>query len=220
MQSPAPQASIAALRAGLAKLPPKDQEFASSLLGQFDRFGRLSERQWPHVAKLAERAEQGEKPRELIAVGDLSGVLALFTKAGEKLQAPAIVLGIPEVGDVRISVAGETARVPGSLNVVTRERDDEGRGTWFGRILLNGDFEASPRVQTPRSLLARLMEFAEHPAEVAAEHGKLTGECCFCGRALADQRSTEVGYGKTCARNWGQPYPTSKRSHRDENSTD
>ena len=53
-----------------------------------------------------------------------------------------------------------------------------------------------------------LKAFAADPETVAAQYGSLTGNCCFCGRKLTDDRSTNVGYGPVCADkfglNWGK----------------
>lgn len=141
------------------------------------------------------------------SVGDLSGILALFDKAKRKLKFPAIVLGVPAVGmTIRINVAGERARAPGSLTVADAERDEEsGRRDWLGRVHLDGRYEA--RMGLPARETAaidqRLRDFAADPVKVAGEHGKLTGRCCFCNRPLEDERSTAVGYGPVCAQNFG-----------------
>jgi len=47
------QGRIDALVANLANLSPRDRTFAQSLIDQFGAKGRLSERQWPHVDRLA-----------------------------------------------------------------------------------------------------------------------------------------------------------------------
>ncbi|HZV20878.1 MAG TPA: DUF6011 domain-containing protein [Hyphomicrobiales bacterium] len=199
-------ASIEALKSAVPQLSPSDQCFANDLLYSFHNRGKLSEKQWFWVDKLAKRASEPKPERIKTKVGDLAGVLDLFAKAKRKLKRPAIVLSVADLGEIRICVAGETARVPGSLNV--KDNAPWGEGNWYGRILLDGHFEASPKVETPAPLLPKLKAFAAEPAKVAAEHGRLTGRCCFCGTALTDERSTAVGYGKTCSLNWGLPYPT------------
>ena len=127
----------------------------------------------------------------------------LFDRARKHLKAPAIVIGIGGK-EIRLSVAGQRARAPGSINVASNEGWDD--RTWYGRILSTGEFEASPRDKTPDGLIDGLQRFAADPAGVAAEHGKLTGKCCFCNTALTDNRSTSVGYGPVCAKNYGLPW--------------
>ena len=194
------------LTALLHKLSEKDQSFASSLLQNVRQYGSATSKQRPWLEKLIARANGQDKPpeRTKTEIGSLAGVMALFDKARAKLKAPAIVIRIGD-RDIRISVASATARVPGSLNVAT----DEGYGssTWFGRILEGGVFEASPRDPTPPELIAGLQRFATEPAKMAAEHGHLTGKCCFCSLPLTDERSAAVGYGKKCSQNFGLPYP-------------
>jgi hypothetical protein len=146
------------------------------------------------------------------AVGDLSGILALFGKARQHLKFPAISLVVRMADEaelaIRVNVAGAQARVPGSLTVVDSERDEAtGRRDWLGRIHLDGTFEVSRsgRAYMP-ALLDRLQAFAADPAKIAGEDGRLHGRCCFCRIALSDERSTFVGYGRICASRYGLPW--------------
>lgn len=157
-------------------------------------------------------------------VGDLSEIHRLFDKARKHLKYPAIVLSVlkaknlwadqskPEVDySVRINVAGDRAKQPGSLNVCSTEKTKDGtyglEREWYGRVQLDGKYVAS---QSAGEMFAgisdRLKQFADAPAKVASEHGILTGCCCFCNKALTDERSTAVGYGKICADHYGMPW--------------
>lgn len=152
-------------------------------------------------------------------IGDLSGVLALFAQAKVNLKFPKIVLQVSEYLTVRLSVAGDRAKVPGSINVSNLETngnvDNYGNPEhdWFGRVLTSGSYEPSRRTDAAvtAKIASRLRELASEPAKVASEFGRLTGNCCFCNRALEDERSTAVGYGKTCAKNFGLPWGTAKQ---------
>jgi hypothetical protein len=192
---------IATIEANAANLSEKDQFFAASLCAQASR-KTLTDKQAFWLAKIAERALAGPQKQERTktAIGDLSGVAALFDRARKHLKKPAIVLQI-DGQEYRLAYAGAKARVPGSINVAENGRF--GEAEWFGRILADGQFEASPRATAPAGLIDGLQRFAASPAEVAAEHGKLTGKCCFCNIRLTDPRSTAVGYGSTCAKNFG-----------------
>lgn len=153
------------------------------------------------------------QPRaQAVELGSMDGILALFDKAKSKLKNPAIVLS---VGDdtIRLSIAGEKSRFPGTVNV-TSEGSYEDR-QWYGRVHTDGKYEPSKRtLNVPEGLTDALVAFAADPAGVAASHGIKTGYCCFCNKALKDVRSTEVGYGKTCAKNfelpWGATPPKGK----------
>lgn len=140
------------------------------------------------------------------SVGDLGGILAMFDRAKTHLRHPAVLLGVPnESTTMRITVAGPRASVPGSLSITSDERDRDGKRQWFGRVRQNGTFEPSRDGASP-NIAEQLRRFAADPATVAAEHGRLTGRCCFCNIALRDERSTAVGYGPTCADHYGLPW--------------
>lgn len=202
---------IAKLNDAVMLLPPERRSFAQSMVKQYGRKGSLSDKQWPWVHKLIAMAN-GEQPQKAShAVGDLSGILKLFEKAKGHLKHPAIVMHVPCYDDVRINIAGNRARFPGSLNVVSQHRRnvDDGRRLWYGRVKLDGSYEPSGTVPSDidaQAIAARLREFSADPVAVATEHGKLTGRCCFCDIPLTDERSTAVGYGATCAKHWGMPW--------------
>jgi hypothetical protein len=157
------------------------------------------------------------------AVGDLSGILALFAKAKQTLKFPAIVVGVPVLlpngewerdgegnlvfsgASLRINVAGERAKVPGSLTVLDADKNGNNRRDWLGRILTDGTFEPGFKGNGP-SVIKRLREFAADPAKVAGEDGRLHGRCSFCRLPLKDERSTAVGYGPICAKHFGLPW--------------
>ncbi len=198
--------NIATLRGLVATLDERSREFASSLISQFDARGTLSPRQWPWVDTLIERA--GEATTKASApvvsekIGDLAPLQALFDRARVHLKKPAIVIGLDGIGELRIAEAGPQSRDPGSVNVSINGRT----GTWFGKILKDGHFQASRKVPTPPTLIAGMKEFAKDPAAAAAKHGKLTGRCCFCNLHLTDARSTSQGWGPVCADHWGVPW--------------
>lgn len=186
------------LRANLARLSPRDQQFAQSLLSS----RRLSDKQLFWVGELTKRATQ-PPPAKVKVAADLSPVLDLFRKAGQKLKHPAVVLSTPETGTVRLSVAGDRSKHPGTINVTTMGSFEDRE--WLGRVHLDGSYEPSRKAEA-QAVGKLLSRFAASPAEVAAEHGKTTGACCFCNRALDDQRSVAVGYGPVCAANYSLPW--------------
>jgi hypothetical protein len=197
------------LRANWLKLvDPKDQSDALSLIAQFDRRGFLTDKQSMLVDILGRRALNGGAriaPRVQTPIGDLSAIMALFDRAKAKLKAPTIVIGDATGAAYRLKFAGITARVPGSINVVGIAYN--GTGEWYGRILSNGVFEASPRTVSPPALLPALVAFAADPAKAAGASAKATGRCCFCGLAIGEG-ARAVGYGEVCASHWGLPFPS------------
>jgi hypothetical protein len=196
--------ALSTLKANLANLPVRDKDFASSLLSQFDRKGDLSDKQWPYVIKLAKAATGVVEKPKAVDVGSMAPLIALFKKAKAHLKRPAIVLHNAEVGEIRLSEAGQTARVPGAINVTTP--GSFGERIWYGRVTVDGSFQQSPKVVAPTALVEALRLFASDPVGQAAKHGHLTGRCCFCNRRLEDERSTAVGYGPVCADHFGLPW--------------
>lgn len=155
-------------------------------------FAMLSgEFQFWRVAPPAARATEN--------VGDLSAIIALFAAAKRHLRFPAIVLD-----GFRVNVAGERARQPGSLTVTSVDKGYDNRRKWFGRVTLAGVFEPAPAADP--AIGAKLRAFAADPAGQAAEYGRLHGVCCFCNKPLRDERSTAVGYGRTCAAHYAMPW--------------
>lgn len=164
-------------------------------------------------------APQAREPRVEAQVGDVGGIMALFNRTAKRLKFPAIMLYIPGVDDivVRVNVAGPRAKVPGSLTI-TGERSMDGTRPWYGRILQDGTYQ--PSREAPAGIAERLAQFAAEPAKIASEHGKLTGRCCFCNLPLggnspnspSGRKSLAVGYGETCAANWGLPWGKDKEA--------
>lgn len=208
------------LEAALPGLSAKDSEFAKGLLASAAKYGKtFSPKMTFWAEKLVARAA-APKGESVAEVGDLAGVLALFDKVKGKLKYPATVLAVAGVpgGAVRLNVAGAKSRAPGSVNVMSVERSEPGefgtlRRAYYGRVSLNGTYASSGKGEEFfAGIAAALKRLAAEPAKVAAEYGRLTGACCFCGLALTDARSTAVGYGKTCAKNWGLPWGAEKAS--------
>lgn len=189
------------LQNAIPALSASDQQFANSLLANIGRMGGASTKMQIWVDKLVERAATGAPDRVTAQVGNMNGVLSLFEKAAKHLKRPAVVINLGGTL-VRLTRATARAQVPGSVNVVEVPADGS-NAAWYGRVLTNGTFEASRKFDTPAGLVPALVELAADPAKVATAHGRLTGRCCFCDIPLKDERSTAVGYGKTCASHWG-----------------
>ncbi len=108
--------------------------------------------------------------------------------------------------NLAFSIAGPRAKAPGTVNVT--DGRPFGENAWYGRIERDGTWQMGRNV--PAEIVERVTEFAANPAIASADHGHLHGNCCFCTLPLSDERSTHVGYGQKCSKNWGMPYPTAK----------
>jgi hypothetical protein len=188
------------LEAVLDRLPDKDRSFAADLVAKGRKY-RLSEKQAYWVNKLAQRGRGEDALPATANIGDLLKVIALFDRAAQHLKYPKVILACGDKA-VKLSIAGERAKVPGSVTVAGASPDKP----WFGRITRDGVFHASRTAETVPNLVEHLRAFAREPAAVAAAYGHLTGHCCFCARRLDDERSTKVGYGPICATHFGLPW--------------
>lgn len=200
------EVSIQALRAALPKLPNKDHGFANSLISwaEGDPLRRKPGRPWSdkqrfYAGKLIEKANT--PARKAVEIGNFAGIKAIFDRAAQHLKRPAVVLALPHTS-IKIKPTGGNTRYPGQLHVV-QAGAPYGEATYYGRITQEGTYIA--RTVDP-AVEELLKAFAEKPADVAAEHGRMTGNCCFCQRALTDERSTAVGYGPICADHYGLPW--------------
>lgn len=197
---------VAMLEKVMPLLTGRDLEFAESLVDQHKRYGSLKGKQIPWVAKLIDRATA--PPQESTTIGDsFKGVIELLDRAATRLKHPKLLVSV--LGqDLRLSIAGANAKVPGSITLTSADRTDHGVRDWYGRVTREGVFEPSSAVdgKTQTAITAALKALAIDPAKAAADYGHLTGVCCFCGLALSDERSTKVGYGPVCATRWGMPW--------------
>lgn len=191
----------------------KGYKFADELYAKAGKYG-LSEEQWKwvHILAVEGKAKQSgqsapAQPRPTVSVGSLRGLKELLAKAKQRLKYPKIRL---RVGG-RI-VALEAAR-DGSVRITDTERRvysaKYGRElpVFYGKVDTEGKFE--PFQKNPLNGLSEMLrKMAEDPAATAAEYGRLTGACCFCGRKLTTTESTTVGYGPDCAEHYGLPWGT------------
>jgi hypothetical protein len=182
-------------------------DFARKLCSEFIHGTReLSYYQlgWLHKLaneKLAE-ANQAAKPvpkgTDLGGAASLLKIKELFSFAGAKLKNPSIALATKAGLEISLSLAKLNSKNPGAIYLKSAD------GEYLGKIMPDGVL--LPTAKCTDDVKELLVEFAANPAKVAAEYGKSSGRCCFCCRKLTDDRSKEVGYGKTCAKNYGQPY--------------
>lgn len=176
-------------------LLPKS-EFNMKALGYLNRKGSFSEGYARCLARAIDAAENGPDTEDL---GDFSRVIELFDTAKRHLKYPKIRLADKDDNPIVLSVAGERARRPGTINVT--DGGPFGDNMWYGRISREGELEKSR--STTAEVIEALKDLAEDPARTAETYGKLHNECCFCARDLTDPRSVAAGYGPVCAENFG-----------------
>ena len=188
------------------KTNPRAGSFAHSLLGQYDAKRPYSNVQWSWVHKMA--LDNQPKPQEQSTPTgpaiSLPRIIQLFNAAREHIKRPEMKFELKTTDDfefpLRINSAA-AGRFPGCVHV--------GQGKpglpYYGRINADGTFEPGKDANRPEfKLVMELLNCMNlDPAKAAAEYGRRTGRCCFCGMYLTDDRSVGVGYGPVCAKNYG-----------------
>lgn len=193
------EAQINELSSLVPRLSERDASFANSLITNFERWGRLSDRQVPWVHKLIARAKGEDRPNHEVI--DASAIVNLFRTASQHLKYPKVKFTAGE-HPVAFVQAGERSRYPGTINV--SDGGPWGDNIWYGRITPEGVWEKSPHV-TPE--IERIVKsFAADPKKTAEVYGVRFGHCCFCSRELTDPVSVELGYGPVCADHYGLPH--------------
>jgi len=157
-------------------------DFALSLVAQYDRKGYLSDKQQYWAKKIA-----GEQtPKESI---DLSTIKNMFENARNnghkraKYRAEGIVL----------SLAGNNSKNVGAIYV----KDET--GMYLGKVQDN----AFHPVYMGENAIEPLKLIAQNPLQAAIRYGQKTGQCACCGRELTNSESIQLGIGPICKQKFG-----------------
>jgi hypothetical protein len=181
------------------KLGNSDREFAGSLISNFNRLGRLSDKQMVWVETLVARA-MAPKPAPVVTeTVNFQAIQDLFDRAAQKLRRIKIKLQAPNGQPVTFGRAGAMSKYAGQILIT--DGLPFGQNKFFGRIDVDGSFYGTRSAD--QTVVDLVKEFAGDPAGTAGRYGRLTGGCSFCNHSLKDDRSTEVGYGPVCAKNFG-----------------
>lgn len=141
----------------------------------------------------------------------MRALVELLETAREHLKHPAVIVRARDAfgydRDIRLNIAGQSAKVPGSINVCSAGGEYDER-VWYGRVTRNGRFWPNRKVDqlTLTAVAQALTAMASDPAKAAEAYGHLTLQCCFCNTALRDLHSKQVGYDPICATHFGLPW--------------
>lgn len=174
----------------------RPSNFVVSLLDTARRKGRLSEKQWHWVSKIARETRDGRRAGPAVVEGidlsELNETMKTARSRGRKF--PKINLRLAGL-TVQLSLAGA-----GHINVT--DGGPYGENVWYGRIA-DGRWtkgRAHPAaLATVEGILRRLQD---DPSAVALAHSAC-GSCCFCSKTLTVGESVRRGYGPTCAKLYG-----------------
>lgn len=194
---------LSSLEYYLDALDSKDREFAQSLLNQFASKGSLSSKQWYWVGELLRRATAPSVLSKAAPTINVEPVKALLHTAAKSLKFPHITLAANVAhGEIELSLAGPKSKNPGAVYVTSPGKF--GANVYFGKIDKGQFIPSSACSEADQTVIELLLaKLADDPVKVAREHGKLTGNCCFCRRPLSDPQSTAAGFGPVCAKNFG-----------------
>jgi len=147
-----------------------------------------------YIIEAFRRANRVKAPVTQLDGEGLTRIMALLTNASKHLSNPKIRLAAQQL-HMQLSLAGKASKNAGYIYV------KGGPDVYFGKISPEGKF--FPVNTCPADVEGQLKAFAAEPEKTAAAYGKMTGCCCFCGRTLTDDRSTDVGFGPVCAERFG-----------------
>lgn len=143
-----------------------------------------------------------ERPEPKVV--NAASLLAAFDAAAENLQYPKLVVELEDVGRVKVKRAGKRSIHVGCLFIDDGKAWGDETRRYFGKVDLEGNFH--PGRDCPQSVIDFVTHASEDLAGFAGQQGRQIGACCFCSKELTDSRSTEVGYGPTCAGHYGLPW--------------
>ena len=171
-------------------------DFASSLVQQYDRKRSLSDKQLDAAERMlakiaANRAEKAARAAAAPSV-DLTRVHAMFAKA----MASGHKRPVYRAAGLALSLAPLSGRNAGSIYV----KDDE-TGDYLGKV--TEDLRFNPLRTAPEWAAEALSRIARDPSAAAVEYGRETGRCSCCGRELTNPDSIALGIGPICKDRWG-----------------
>jgi hypothetical protein len=169
-------------------------EFAGSLVGQFEQRGSLSDNQVASATAMiaktnASRAAREEAQANTSVEVDLAPIKQMF----EKVHQAGYRKPVYRADGITITRAPDHGRNAGALYVKTDE------GDYAGKII---DNRFRPTASADDDLKAALLKVAADPQAAAVDYGKRSGQCACCGRALTNALSVELGIGPICRDNW------------------
>lgn len=94
------------------------------------------------------------------------------------------------------------------INLTNGQKYGTPENEWYGRLFMDGKLQfAAGMPQSDMTLITDILEvYNENPALFAKVTSEQTGNCSFCKKSLTHPVSLSVGYGPTCARNYGLPW--------------
>jgi hypothetical protein len=135
-------------------------------------------------------------------VNAFTGIVTLFKTCASK-GAKRMTITVANA-DARLTFSYKAGR--DVLYVTNGEGYGHPDNRYYGAIVMtDGSFRTGREALNPAGA-DLLAAFNMNPVAVAVASARFTGSCSFCQRTLTDERSISVGYGPTCAENYGLPW--------------
>ena len=168
-------------------------DFAASLVKQFDTKGQLSEKQLFSASAMLTKIEQNKKQREEDKKEQQKNMVSLDVT--KKVQFPKV-----RVGDLVFSKASESSKNAGGIYVFEYRCTNKSEKVYIG-IVLGGYYLPynSPSAET----IKLIQEVCKSPLDSAIAYGRRTGNCAVCSRDLTRHDSIDRGIGPICAERLG-----------------
>ena len=173
--------------------------FAASLLAGYNKYKSFTPKQLTWAEKLARESLSPEtvKPAGESVGADFVKIINRFNIAKNNgLKRPALTFQFNS-SPLKISLAPETGANKGFLYVKSGV-------DYLGKISPSGLFSKSGICGS--NIIEFLKQIGNDPVNFSAQHGRETGQCCFCARELTTKESLFVGYGPCCASKWQLPW--------------
>lgn len=185
-------------------------DFAASLVNQFDTKGQLTEPQLfsasAMLMKIKSNAEEkaakkADQKKNMLSL-DVSKILAILDKTEgverrysngreyvtKKVQFPKV-----RVGDLVFSKASESSKNAGAVYIKYQKE-------YIGKVL--GGYYLP--VNSPSDeVISEIKSICKDPLDSAIAYGKRTGNCAVCSRDLTRHDSIDRGIGPICAERLG-----------------
>jgi hypothetical protein len=133
----------------------------------------------------------------------LTGIFDFLEDASRNLNTPKLVFD-ESFGRIKLARAGSKSKHHGKIFITNGEEWGSPDRVFYGSIDLTGLF--TPSNDAVSEVKRFLRKLDEDTAGVVEKYGKSSGNCCFCQKALTQDRSKSVGYGPKCASNYGLDY--------------
>lgn len=173
----------------------KWSSFAESLLENYMKYDRLTEKQTQAVYKMMQTQKDKANWREKIKTPKgkvpLTKLMTLFENVNPSVINPKF-----RFENIIISKAKVGSKNFGGLYVKSND------GIYYGKIINDDFFDVK---DTPSNVLGFLQDIAKDPHKSAVKYGREQGRCSMCGRILDRKDSISRGYGPVCADNFGLP---------------